>query len=121
MVAILALLEGPFGKLIMWGIGLLVFAGVTFGGYMEWKHKVQLEALVEFNAKQAAQAKADNTKFQTQLDTINKNATTIQTTLDKNATDQAARDKAVTDYLDTVKDQPSSDILKETIKRLSTQ
>lgn len=122
MLAILALLEGPFGKLIMYAIGALVAICVVFGVYFGWKHKVQQEELMQFNAKQAAQTAKDNEKFTAQQKVIEDKVSTIES-------DLKTKNEALQKNLDSIniylanpatkqQNRPASPIIKETIRRL---
>lgn len=123
IAAILALLEGPFGKLIMYAVGALFIVGSATAAYFAWEHKIKVEALLEFNANQLAVSQAENAKFKTQLDAITKNGAAIADQLSQQQAKLDAQSKSINDWLATPAaakdDRPSSNILKETIRRMS--
>lgn len=124
MIAILAFLESPLGRLAMYGVMALFIAGGTVGGYFYWKHTVKMEALAEYNAHQLAQAKADNDRFQKQLEELQKNGDAMSKKLDQQAAALQQKNKKIIDWLNSPEvkkkgDAPASDLLKETIRRLS--
>lgn len=123
LTAILALLEGPLGRLIMYAVGAIMLCIAAFTGYEVWKNKIENEALAQWNAQQIAQQKADNAQFQQQLQDIEKNAATVEQQLSKQNQALQDQNKSITDYLNSAaakkSDRASSAILKETIRRMS--
>lgn len=118
----LALLEGPFGKLIMSAISMLVFAGVLTGVYFGWKHNVQQEALIKFNQEQAAQARKDNDKFLAQQKDMKIKLDTITAALNKKNQALQFKSDNVKRYLSSPEaakgDRPASPLIQETLRRL---
>ena len=120
---IFAFFAGPFGKIAMYIIGSVIFALASTGIYFGWKHKVQVEATVEFNRKQLEQVNKDNEKFKEELAAIQKAQADVVEMVRKQDEADAKRTDAITDYLNsdeaTKGDRPSSKILKETEAALS--
>ena len=116
---------GPFGKLAIYAIAALFTAGTLFTFVKIHDDGVARKATDAYNAAQITQLKNDNKVFQDQLQTIAASQVVI---LNKTATQNtavAAKASTVKYYLGTpaaqAADRPSSEILKETIKRLSSK
>jgi uncharacterized protein HemX len=118
MTAVLALLQGTFGKYIIYG----VLALALVGGYFGWKWKVKNEARAVFQAEQLKQALKDNEKFRLQMEEIDRNRQAIIDDLNKKNDELEAQNRSITDWIDSEgkkSDRPSSEVLKETIRRFS--
>lgn len=119
MIALIGLLQGPFGKIIMWGLGALSLVGVYFG----WKYKIKNEARAQFQAEQLRQALEDNEKFRKQMEEIDRNRQVVIEQLHRTNVELERQNRSITDWLDSEEgrkgDRPSSEILKETIRRMT--
>ena len=121
-LALLTLLEGPLGKLIMSGLGILVLVGTLTGVYFSWKHGVENQALIEFNQKQATQSKKDNDKFLAQQQDMQNKLAKITTQLNTKNQVLQKRSKNVKAYLSSPEaskgDRKASPVILETLRRL---
>lgn len=125
MLALLAFFESPLGKLAGYAIIALLSAGVIFGGYYAWKVHVQNQAMQEFNQKQADQAEKDRKVFAEKMQKIEAVQNQILGNLQKQIQAANEQQDMIQDYLDSdeakASDRESSEILKETVRRLSGQ
>ncbi len=123
MMALIAFLGSPFGKIVGWIVGALLLAGIATGGYFLWKNQVENRVLYEYNLKQAEQAAKDRAEFIEKIKEITIAQEEILEQLrQKNQESNALKD-SIDEYLQSEEanqyDRPSSEILKETIRRLS--
>lgn len=117
------LFMGPFGKILTYlGIGLLS-VGVLYGAYKMWENSVKTRALLEFNNAQLEQVIKDQQRFNAQMELLREFQ--IELLNQTNEQNQLLEDKLndIDQYLGsdeaTSGNRPSSDVLKETIRRLS--
>jgi len=111
---------------IKWITIFLIFLGISGGLYVKHRQIVELEkqtALQEYNIRQLEQSLKDKDKFIEQQQTISKNKDEALTKLEiqKEALNNKLKtiESAIDVEVGKGNDRPSSDILKETIKRLS--
>jgi uncharacterized protein HemX len=111
---------------IKWLSILIIVAGLAGGLYSKHRQIVELEkqtALQEYNIKQLEQSLKDKEKFIEQQQTISKNKDEAITKLQNQKAALDNKLKTIESAIDVEvgkgNDRSSSDILKETIKRLS--
>ena len=111
-----------FGRLQMIIIGGIILIGLLSGIYYAWRSSIVREALLEYNQKQLEQTIKDQEEFRVKMQAIEKSQKEI---LNENSNSRKVFDdqiKSTDDYLDSTTtkkaDKPSSDVLKETIKKL---
>ena len=102
-------------------IGIAVFGTLT-ATYYSWRKSIERQALLEFNQKQLEQTVADQAEFRRKMQEI---ADKQEEIIKKNAEDRRAfEDKinAAQSFIESDEarksDRPSSELLKETVKRL---
>jgi disulfide bond formation protein DsbB len=120
---LVSLLAGPLGKIVMYIVGGLMLIGTVTGGYFIWKHNVKAQAVQEFNTKQLEQVNKDNQIFKNQMEQILKSQADIVKSVKTQQESIDAQSDSINDYLNTDEakksDRPSSELLKETIRRMS--
>jgi uncharacterized protein HemX len=125
MLALLAFFESPLGKLAGYAIMIVLAIGVTVGGYFVWRNHIQNQAMQVFNQQQMEQATKDRADFQKKLQQIDTLQNQILDNLQKQIDTAKNESDAIQEYLDSDQaksiDRPSSEILKETIRRLSNR
>ena len=106
----------------LYAVGALLAAGVLFGIYYSWKSNIEYTALLEYNQKQLEQSLKDQEALKKKLSDIEKKQAEIikQTEEDRRLYEEKM--KSVDEYLGSLEarkaDRPSSDVLKETVKKL---
>lgn len=102
-------------------IGIAVFGTLT-ATYYSWRKSIERQALLEFNQKQLEQTVTDQAEFRRKMQEI---ADKQEEIIKKNAEDRRAfEDKinAAQSFIESDEarksDRPSSELLKETVKRL---
>lgn len=123
MLAFLVTPIGKFlGKIGLYLMAALIIAGLAFGLYEVWKKQIEAAELQKFNQQQLEQITQDNAKYAAQLKTINDLQNQILSDNQKTQDALNAKIQPLNDYLNSAavqsEDKGSSDILKETIKRL---
>lgn len=105
---------------------LIIVAGLAGGLYSKHRQIVDLEkqtALQEYNIRQLEQSLKDRDKFIEQQQTISKNKDEVITKLENQRSALDNKLKTIESAIDVEvgkgNDRSSSDVLKETIKRLS--
>jgi hypothetical protein len=121
MLTILALLEGPFGKLITYAISLLV-AGHYASIRNTHQHNVQQQALIRFNQDQAAQVSKDNAELSRQQADMKNQLEKITAKLTAQNAALQKKTKGANDFLSSPAakkaDRPASSVIQETLRRL---
>jgi hypothetical protein len=123
MLALLGFLESPLGKLIGWATTIIILVGILTGGYFAWKIHIQNQAMAEFNQKQQEQYVKDQKIIQGKIDAITEAQNQIIEGLQKQLDAVNTQHDDIKAYLDSDEakktDRPSSEILKETFRRLN--
>lgn len=111
-----------FSSVFRYIIGGLLVAVLAFGGYKYWENQVEQKALIEWNNAQLEQVIKDQERFIKQLEALTLvQKQIIETTKAANA-EIDEKVEEIQEYLGSDEalqsNRPSSDILKETIRRL---
>lgn len=118
----LKLLGIDVNQMVIYIAGFLIVAGLIAGGYWYWKHNVEATAALKFNNEQLEQTVKDKDQLITSMKAIDDAREKAILDLQKQKEAVDAQLKDVEDYLDsddaTKADRPSSDVLKETIRKL---
>lgn len=111
-----------FGRLQIIIVGSILLIGILSGIYYSWRSSVVREALLEYNQKQLEQTIKDQEEFRAKMQAIEKSQEQILAENDKSKKVFDDQIKTADEYLESAAvkkaDKPSSDILKETIKKL---
>jgi hypothetical protein len=99
LLGLLGLFTGPLGKFFIYGgiIVTLLLAG--WGWLKEKEHAAAEAALVQFNAQQLAQSKADLWKAQAQLTQVNVEEADLSKQVDDANSATSAAQKALDDWI----------------------
>jgi Fe2+ transport system protein B len=111
-----------FGRLQIIIVGGILLIGILSGIYYSWRSSIEREALLEYNQKQLEQTIKDQEEFRIKMLAIQKSQDEIVNENNKSRKIFDDQIKTTDEYLESTAvknaDKPSSDILKETIKKL---
>src|SRR5256885_7474798 len=120
----LKLLGIDVNQMVIYIVGFLIIAALVVGGYLYWKHNVTTTAQLKFNNQQLEQTIKDQQEFIDQTKKINDDQNQIIIDLNKTNAELALKLKDVDDFLNSPdaekSNRESSDVIKETIKRLKS-
>lgn len=119
---LVSLFTGPLGKIATYALIALIATGALTGIYLNWKSTIRQEALAEYNKNQLEQVIKDRERMVEQLNQLGEAQKTIVLQLAKQQDDLATKLSKIDDFLSSPEaqkgDRPSSEVLKETIRRL---
>lgn len=91
---------------------------LVFGVYHNWKAKVGLQATEQYRIEQVNQANAEREKAQKSLKVLEQEKENIEKALEEKKTEFEKKINDIQNLINNSKDRPSSEVLKETIRRL---
>lgn len=119
---IIGIFTGPFGNIARYVVTGLTVTAIFAGLYFHWENKIRQEALAAYNQKQLEQIIQDQQLYITQTKQLQDQLDQINSAL--NSQTQQLNDKVdgINQYLASPEaaktDRPSSEIIKETVRRL---
>ena len=126
MFTLLATFFSPLGsffsKIAVYLIGAGVVIGLITVAYIQWKDRIQTQALIQYNNTQLQQAIADQQKFAAEQNAINAVQQAAVDDFTKAQQDIQTQLGTVNTFLNsqtTIKeDKSASDVIKQTIDKL---
>ncbi len=98
-------------------IGLVLATGLTTTYYI-WKHSVERQALIEYNARQLEQVVKEREEFQRRQEALDSQQRALQRQLATQNELLRRRVDEVQSTINATEDRPASDVLRRTIDQL---
>jgi hypothetical protein len=115
---IISLFTGPFGKIIDYGMVIVVVLGLGFGYVKLKEYEAVKQATIEYNQKQLAITTQENKDYQIKIDALKESTDKlIEENQKLNDTLQAQAD-STTQFLNLSKDKTFDPIFNETLLRM---
>lgn len=115
-------MEGIMNRLAIIIVGSIILFGTLTGIYYSWRKGIEREALLEYNQKQLEQNLKDQEELRKKMEAVTQQQEEIRkkTEEDKKAFENKINNAR--EYINTEEakksDRPSSEILKQTVKKL---
>lgn len=121
----LAFFSGTLGKVVLWVAGIVAIAGVIFGAKYLYDSALEARVLLEYNKKQLEEVVRAQEQYIRKLEELHELQKQVSEELNKRIEEMDEKFDGINEFIDSTdvdgKDKPSSEILKETVRRLRTQ
>lgn len=117
--------SGTIGKVVLWMVGIVSVIGIIFTAKYLYDSAIEARVLLEYNKQQLEQVVKSQEEYISQLKQLQEIQKQVSDELKQKITEVDQKVDNVNDFIDSTdiegKDKPSSEILKETVRRLRIQ